>query len=231
MKQAETKAAVLYLRVSTDDKNQNPERQRSDLTSWCQKHQVQIAGSVVEEISATKTNPFERPAFCQAVELAKQHRAAILVLTHNRFTRQGSDEAAWARVELKRQNPPVRVWVASKGGPDAQELEVVGAIQDAVEDEFSRKWAKDHGTAVASGMKQAKKEGRHIGRPGKTITAQELEAAKAKLGPRAGVRKIRTEINRARGLLDRADPEAAVKKHGVSKSLVHEYLTGQQVAE
>lgn len=230
MKQADK--AVLYLRVSTDDKNQNPERQRSDLETWCEKHGVSVVGSVVDEgTSATKTNPFERPAFLEAVESAQKEGAAILVLTHNRFTRQGSDEAAWARVELKRQNPPVAVWVASKGGPLDQDREVVGAIQDAVEDEFSRKWSKDHGSAVASGMRQARKEGRAIGRPGKFITAKELEAARLKLGPKAGVRKVRAEINRARGLYERADVESAIKKHGVSKSLVHEYLAGLRVAE
>lgn len=226
MKQAEK--AVLYLRVSTDDKNQNPERQRSDLTKWCEKHGVQICGSAVEEISATKTNPFERPAFRAAVELAKQHQAAILVLTHNRFTRQGSDEAAWARVELKRQTPPVAVWIASKGGPEDQNVAVVGAIQDAVEDEFSLKWARDHGTAVASGMRQAKREGRHVGRPGKSITAAELELARDLEKTGKGVRHIATVINAGRGLFNRADVPTAIRKHGVSKSLVHEYLAGKR---
>ena len=226
------KKAVLYLRVSTEDKNQNPERQRSDLLAWCQGEGVEAVGVVVDEgTSATKTNPFERPRFLDAMQIAQEHGAAILVLTHDRFTRQGSDEAAWARVEMKRQTPPVALWVASKGGVEDQDREVVAALIDTVNAETDRKWAKDHGRSVASGMRQAKMEGRHIGRPRKVLSADELRLAMELHAAKKGVRHIASVINGRRGLYRRADVAAALRKHGVSKSLVHDYLTGKRAVD
>lgn len=228
MKQAETKA-VLYLRVSTDDKGQNPERQEDILKAWCREHGVKIRGIYTDMgTSATKTNPFERPVFMEALGAAQVEGAAILVEKHDRFTRQGSHEYGWAITELKRQSPPVDLWIQSKGGLQDQAREMVGAITDAIEAETASKWSRDHSGRVASGMQTAKKNGKHVGRPPKRLTAAELELARILAKDGKGVRYIATIINKGRGLYDRADLATAIRKHGVSKSLVHEYLAGRR---
>lgn len=228
MKKAETKA-VFYLRVSTDDKGQKPERQKEILDDWCKAHGVEPIGSFIDEgTSATKTNPFERRVFETVVKCAQANGAVILVEKHDRFTRQGSHEFGWAITELKRQLPPVKLWIASKGSPEDQDREFLGALQDAMESESASKWARDHGSRVKSGMRTAKRSGVHIGRPKKCLTQDELDLAKKLQGEGKGVRAITTQINKARGLYDRADPENAIRKHGVKKSLVHEYLAGKR---
>lgn len=228
MKQAEQKA-VLYLRVSTDDKGQNPERQRDLLKEWCDENHVQPVEAFTDlGTSATKTNPFERPAFMDALEAAQACGGAILVEKHDRFTRQGSDEYSWAKVEMKRQNPPVALWVASKGGLEDQDREMISAITDTIEAEAGAKWSRDHSGRVSSGMKTAKKAGKHVGRPKKQISEAEYELARILKADGKGVRYIAGIINKGRGLYDRADLATAIRKHGVSKSLVHEYLNGQR---
>jgi len=229
MKQAK---AVAYLRVSTKDKGQNPERQREILQEWCDLHGVELVGSWVDEgTSATKTNPFERSMFLSAVRSAQTNGAAILVEKHDRFTRQGSHEFGWAITELKRSEPSVELWVASKGGPEDQDREFIGAVTDAMEAESASKWARDHGARVRSGMRTAKKAKKHVGRPRKALSVDEFDLARELQLQGKGVRAIATHINRVRGLYDRADPENAIRKHGVRKSLVHQYLAGDRTVE
>jgi len=230
MKQAEK--AVAYIRVSTKDKGQNPERQKEILEAWAIQEGVDLIASLVDVgTSATKTNPFERPVFTRAVALAQKEGAALLVEKHDRFTRQGSHEYGWAITELRRRDPPVELWVASKGGWEDQDREFIGALQDAMEAESASKWARDHGARVKSGMRTAKKARKHVGRPRKCLTGAELDFAKDLQDQGKGVRAIATAINRERGLYDRADPENAIRKHGVKKSLVHEYLTGKRLVD
>lgn len=227
--QAETKA-VLYIRVSTKDKGQNPERQAELLQEWCQRHGVEVLDQYRDiGVSATHTNPFERGAFQMARDRARRAGAVILVEKHDRFTRQGSHEYGWAITELKRDN--VDLWVAAKGGPEDQAREVVGAITDAIESEQAAKWARDHGSRVASGMRTAKRAGKHIGRPRKCLSAKEVEKARDLQAQGMGVRAIATQINKDRGLYDRADVDHAIRKHGVKKSLVHAYLSGKREVE
>lgn len=226
--QAENKA-VLYLRVSTDDKGQNPERQKDLLESWCKDQGVQLLGIFTDVgTSATKTNPFERPVFLEALRVAQLERAAILVEKHDRFTRQGSHEYGWAITELKRNEVPVDLWIASKGSIEDQSREMVGALTDAIEAEAGAKWSRDHSSRVASGMKTASKAGKHVGRPPKKLSEQEYELARILSADGKGVRYIASIINKGRGLYDRSDIQHAIRKHGVSKSLVHEYLTGKR---
>lgn len=227
----ETTKAWLYLRVSTDDKDQKPERQRDLLVEWCEKNNVQIAGETVDEgTSATKTNPFERRAFLDALRGAQGAGAAILVEKQDRFTRQGSEEYGWAKVEMRRQEPPVPLWVALKGSIEDQDREVVGAIVDTIEAETAKKWAKDHGQRVRSGMATAQKNGVRFGRKPKELTPEELNLARElyERKPKVGVRKIAARINRERGLLERADVTKAIRSEGVSRTLVWKYLTGEK---
>lgn len=231
MNQAEK--AVLYLRVSTDDRDQNPERQAMLLQTWCDKHGVEVVATVVDNgTSATKTNPFERPKFMEALEMAEAISANILIEKLDRFCRQGGHEYGWAITELKRRPNSVELWIVSKGGPEDQAREVIGPIMDTMEAEVAAKNMRDHSERVASGMataaKHGTKTGRPIGRQPKPITAKELAAAKAAA---RGVRGITNAINEGRGLFKKADIQAAIKKHGVSKSLVAEYLNGARVAE
>jgi DNA invertase Pin-like site-specific DNA recombinase len=198
--------AVPYLRVSTDDKGQNPQRQMEIITPWAGRECVALLAPDVDEgASATKTNPFERPKFVASCERAVSLGAqAIVVETADRFTRQGSKEDGWAEVELRKRYG-LRLLRADK--PLDQHGTLVGDTVDAFKAEVAREWAREHAKKVRSGMVRAKKDGKHVGRPPKLLTRKEMLLVQAMHDEGYGWRKIALAISRDRGAFSVADPK------------------------
>ena len=111
------------------------------ITPWAEREGVELLVPVADEgASATKTNPFERPAFVYACERAVATRAtAIVVECADRFTRQGSKEDGWAEVELQRRYS-LRLFRADK--PLDQHGTLVGDTVDVLKAEVAREWAR-----------------------------------------------------------------------------------------
>lgn len=198
--------AVPYLRVSTDDKGQRPERQLEVVGPWAEREGVTLLDAVTDEgASATKTNPFERPRFVEACERAvAAGAAAVVVETADRFTRQGSKEDGWAEVELQRRYR-LRLFRADK--PLDQHGTLVGDTVDALKAEVAREWAREHSKKVRSGMSKAKKDGKRVGRPAKALTEAERAQAAALRAEGKGWRAVALAVSRARGAFEVADPK------------------------
>lgn len=94
--------ALPYLRVSTDDKGQEPLRQLDVIRPWAAREGVELLDPEIDEgTSASKTNSFDRARFIAACERAKAEGAdAIVVEVGDRFGRRGSMESAWAEYEM-----------------------------------------------------------------------------------------------------------------------------------
>lgn len=203
-----TATVVRYVRVSTDDKGQNPERQVELLDAWGAQHDVHAVGTVIDEgTSASKTNPFERPAFMVALQRAKDAGADLLVVNLSRFTRQGAEEDAWAKVELRRTHG-VRLFVADYGGPDEQDGHGFQVMRAAMDSEGNHLWAVGHGAAVSSGMATASKAGVHVGRPRKTFSHHEDALMREMYENGSGYRTIAHRVSTDRGAYRVADRKA-----------------------
>ena len=160
--------AIPYLRVSTDDRGQDPERQLEVIRPlWAAREEVTLLDAEIDEgASATKTNPFERPRFIAACERAKAGGAtAIVVEVADRFCRQGAKEDGWAEIELRRRYG-LRLLRADK--PLDQHGTLVGDVGDALKAEVAREWVREHSKKVRSGMAKAKMDGGHVGRPARS---------------------------------------------------------------
>lgn len=167
-------AAVAYLRVSTDDKDQDPDRQLETIEPWAEREGVTLLEPHVIDngTSASKTNPFERKKFIEACERAKAAgAAAIVVEVGDRFGRRGSMESAWAEYEMGRRYG-LKLWRADK--PIAQHGTMTARVTDTIHDEGAHQWAIDHGKKVKTGMLKKKKAGARFGRPAKPLTAAEI---------------------------------------------------------
>jgi DNA invertase Pin-like site-specific DNA recombinase len=197
--------AVPYLRVSTDDKGQDPERQLEIIGPWAEREGVTLLDVVVDEgTSATKTDPFERPRFIEACEQARAAGAmAIVVECSDRFSRQGAKLDAWAEVELERRYG-LKLYRADK--PLAQHDTMVGNVGDAIHAEGARGWVREHAKKVRSGMANAKTKGIHVGRPRKDLSAEELTLVDSLRAEGKGWRAIAHAVSRERGAFDVADP-------------------------
>jgi DNA invertase Pin-like site-specific DNA recombinase len=199
-------SAVPYLRVSTDDKGQVPERQMDVIDPWAEREGVTLLAAEVDEgTSASKRNPFERKRFIAACERAKDAGAtAIVVECSDRFSRQGSKRDAWAEVELE-ERYGLRLFRADK--PLDQHGSMVGAVTDTMNAEGAAAWVKGHSSKVRSGMAKARKDGVTFGRPPKPLTPAE-HALVAKLrADGQGWRRCALAVSEARGAFKVADPD------------------------
>jgi DNA invertase Pin-like site-specific DNA recombinase len=217
--------AVAYLRVSTDDKGQDPARQLEVIRPWAEREGVTLLDAVIDEgTSASRTDPFERPRFVEACERARVAGAAIVVECSDRFSRQGAKLDAWAEVELERRYG-VRLLRADKS-LDAHGS-MVGNVSDAIHAEGAAAWVKGHATKVRSGMARAKSAGRQVGRPTKPLTPAEVVLARELRARGLGWRRVALEVSNRRGAADVADP-AARRKRSVSHTHVRRVVGGKE---
>ncbi len=218
--------AVAYLRVSTDDKGQDPERQLVTIRPWCAREGVELLDTIPDEgTSASSTNPFDRKKFLAACERAKALGAtAIVVEIGDRFTRQGSKEDAWAEVELRRRYG-LALFRCDKAL--AQHGTMIGNTVDALKAESAHEWVSEHKRKVKTGMANAKGKGIHVGRPLK-LSAKERALAIRLRAAGTGWRTVALEVSRERGAFDVADPKVS-KRLRVSHMLIRRAVTGDSV--
>lgn len=85
--------AFLYARVSTVDKEQNPEVQLQELRAYCTRRGWEIAGEFVDQMSGTKS---QRPQWQDMLRQVRQRRCdAVVVFRFNRFARSTRELVNW----------------------------------------------------------------------------------------------------------------------------------------
>jgi len=150
--------AVPYLRCSTADRGQDPERQMMVIGPWAEREGVALLEPEIDEgTSATKTDPFERERFIEACDRAKAAGAfAIVVECSDRFSRQGAKLDAWAEVELERRYG-LRLFRADK--PLDQHDTMAGNVSDSMNAEGARSvavWRRRRPRARDSGAPRSR---------------------------------------------------------------------------
>jgi DNA invertase Pin-like site-specific DNA recombinase len=85
--------AFLYARVSTVDKEQNPEVQLCELREYCTRRGWEIGGEFVDKMSGTKS---QRPQWQEMLRQVRQRRCdAVVVFRFNRFARSTRELVNW----------------------------------------------------------------------------------------------------------------------------------------
>lgn len=85
--------AFLYARVSTVDKEQNPDVQLQELRAYCVRREWEIAGEFVDQMSGSKA---QRPQWQDMLRQVRQRRCdAVVVFRFNRFARSTRELVNW----------------------------------------------------------------------------------------------------------------------------------------
>ena len=230
---SEKRPLIAYLRTSTKDKGQDPERQLEKILDWAAREGFEVIGKFIDKgTSASRTNPYERPIFLEACEAARAASAAgIVVETADRFTRQGTYEFGWANVELGR-----------RYGLELYQADIVSAVRSTIAGEIvpavqaaaSHQWVKDQSEKVRAGMARARNRKVRLGRPAKPLSPHELEQVhtwrtNGGLGRRRlGWEKIAHELSKHRDAFSMSDAKAQ-RRRRIGKTTVRlaylDYLT------
>lgn len=203
--------AVPYLRVSTDDKGQDPGRQLMTIKPWATQHNVELLTPIVDEgTSASKTDPFKREKFLEAIQAAKLNGAnAILVENIDRFTRRGAKLNGYYKVHLEVQFK-LKLWCADRSieNQDSGQGELIESVQAYIGREKSETLSR----RVREGMARAKAKGKHMGQPPKKLSALERDLAARLHEDGLGWDSIAMKINELRGAHNIATPDIRKKK-------------------
>lgn len=165
------KLAVPYLRVSTDDKGQDPQRQMIAIGPWAAREGIALLEPAVDEgTSASKVPALKRPIFIEACQRAQAARASIVMEVPDRFSRQDPDVAIWEKVEVER-----RYGVELQFACMSLEMQrtVPGKFMCFMHLGMGHMWVEDHRKKVLSGNVRARQRGQRLGRAPKQVSWEE----------------------------------------------------------
>ena len=212
------KFAVPYLRVSTDDKGQDPQRQLDVIRPWAEREGYGLL-KPEEDIgtSGSKVPPLQRPKFVKACERAKAAGAeAILVEMPDRFSRQDPELAIWEKVEVRRVFG-LEIFFACL--PREFQITPMGRTMLTMQHAAAHMWVVDHTAKVNSGIARGKARGVKFGRKPKKLAQHEIELVMGLKARGIGFEKAAIEINKLRGTLEMTDKKKAREKGVSSGSL------------
>jgi DNA invertase Pin-like site-specific DNA recombinase len=168
-----SRLAVPYLRVSTDDKGQDPGRQMLSIEPWASREGLALLKPAVDNgTSASKVPALKRPVFLEACERAKAAGAeAIIMEVPDRFSRQSPDVAVWEQVEVERRYGLKLYFTCMTLEMQASPM---GKVFIFMQQTTGYIWVEDHRKKVLSGNVRARARGQRLGRKPKEIAVEEV---------------------------------------------------------
>lgn len=148
---------VIYARVSTDDKEQNPERQILKCKQYCELHNHEVQAIYQEHISGD-TDPFKRP---EAGKMLSSKPDAIVIYSMDRLTRQHPIKVINLINRLKDSGIKVISITEPAFNMENELSEVMLFLIGWFNNYFLTKLREN----VKSGLDRAKAHGKKLGRP------------------------------------------------------------------
>lgn len=207
---------IPYLRVSTDDKGQDPGRQLDVIQAWAARENAELGPAFRDEGVSGDSDPFTRNGFNEAVDEARDKGFnGIVVEAPDRLTRGGP--AAWYVAQWRCQKEQrLNVYSADQGL--VEQSSFMGELYTTIKVLMAKEWLDRHRKAVKSGMERAKRNGSFIGAKPKPFSDMEQRFVREELakGPKDASKKgwkgIAHEINRMRGCFEIVDPVQRKRK-------------------
>ena len=177
-------AVALYARVSTDDKNQNPETQLYALRNYCQAAGLEIYQEYVDYARAKDWK--RRRSWVELQRDARQRKfKTVLVFRLDRAFRSVKEcvnlvEDWYERgITFKSLSEDVIDTTTSSGRFILQIMAAIAELESSI-----------IGERVAAGMARAKAQGKKLGRPARKISTEEVIKAYEEAGTYSGAARI-----------------------------------------
>ena len=157
---------IIYTRVSTDDKDQNPESQLLKCRNYCSLHEHKIVEELTDNGISGDTYIFSRPSGTKVKELIEQGKAeGLVVFSVDRYSRENPIQVMQQLNHLKDQG----ITFISVSEPVFNMESEFAEPMKYMLTWFSNYFLVQHKKKVISGMERAKlkgtKSGKPIGRP------------------------------------------------------------------
>lgn len=152
---------MIYARVSTDDKDQNPERQIAPCKNYCELHNHKIL-EVITEHQTGDSDPFKRP---EGSKLLNSNCQGIVVYSMDRFTRQHPIKVFQMLNSLKDRGVKIISITEPAFNMESEFSEIIIYLMSWFNNYFLTKLRRD----VRSGIERARRQGKQIGRSKKNF--------------------------------------------------------------
>jgi DNA invertase Pin-like site-specific DNA recombinase len=164
---------AIYARVSTRDKNQNPQNQLEPLREWCANKGHIINGEYVEHVSGRKSAD-QRPELMRLLEDAHKARFdLVLVWALDRLSREGTYETLTYLKQLHACGVNVHSFTEPLLSTDN---ELIRDVMLTLMASMAKAEAERISIRTKAGMERARKEGAKFGRPSALDTDPSLRA-------------------------------------------------------
>ena len=161
--------ALLYARVSTDDKDQDPETQVRMMEQWCREREVTIVEIFREKQSAGDTKRPQWRALMGTIFEGDEGITMVVARDESRISRDVEDMNL---ITKRRGERGVLLrYVSSASTPETGIGNIISHISTWQGEEERRKLKAN----TKSGMKTRQMAGQHCGRPAKFAFAEDLE--------------------------------------------------------
>lgn len=205
---------IAYLRVSTDDKGQDPDRQKPAILARATKDGHKVVAWVVDEGTSGGVPALDRPKVKEAIRLAKVHGAgALIVEAVDRWSRGGWQDVGVSMFRLQSDHDLGLIFADLQGDEFVVEL-LTGILATIAK--MNRQRLRE---MVKSGMANARKKGVHLGRPPKVLTPEDWRLVDSMRAEGKGWRLVALAVSRQRGAFDVADPKAQRDRSVSARSL------------
>lgn len=184
---------AIYARVSTDDKDQNPERQKLACENYCDLHKHEIL-SYHQDFCSGNTNPYERGGF-KSIFLDKPE--AIVIYEISRFSREHPSKVMRRLKELKDKG----IKIISITEPAFNMEGEMSDLLQYIMTWFNNYYLQNLKRAVKSGLDKARKDGKTLGRPQKKVNLYEI--AREFQEPKASISSVSKKLQIPRATLYR----------------------------
>ena len=197
-----------YLRVSTDDKGQDPERQADIIRAWATKNGHEISAFYKDEGTSGGTGALDRPVVKRILKAHKDDPLdGIVVESVDRWTRQGIKALGVDEFFLNLDHGLVLHFADQNPGMDEFAREIIGAIMALCAKEMRRRLRSQIKSGLARSREAGWPNGRPGGQPKEPLSGEELAFVLSQMEAGIGRRKIALALSVKRGAHNLAEPK------------------------
>jgi len=147
---------AIYARVSTDDKDQNPQRQKLKAEQYADLHNHEVV-EYAEDYITGDSNPFDREGFKKCLE---KNPEGIIIYDISRFSREHPTKVLRRISELRDRGIKIISITEAAFNMEGEMSDLIQYILSWFNNYFLKKLKE----SVKSGMQRARLEGKQIGR-------------------------------------------------------------------
>lgn len=199
-----------YCRVSTDDKGQDPDRQKDVIQAWADREKHTVLGWVKDEGTSGAKDPFQRQAVLEAIEMCQDLKAdGIVVEAVDRWTRGGPEAFFVSKFFLRTDHGDLGLVVANTPPGMTPPL---AAMLDSIMATVAQMFRERLREQIKSGRERAERLGWPKGKPGSKpkppLSPAEMEVIAQLAYGGHGVDRMSVELSRIRGANEVSDRKA-----------------------